>query len=458
MRLRVRNTGDVVDEYRFEPVGDVAPWTTVEPQSLRLFPGTTGTVALTFAPPRTPDATAGPNPYAVRITPTEHPEATTVPEGNLTITPFTELRAELVPPIVKGRLRGRPRLAVDNLGNTKLTASLNGTDNGDQLTYDIRPSTIQIEPGRAAFIATTLKPRKIIWFGTKEQRPYTLTVSRSGNPPVPVDGTYIQRGFLPRWLATSLGLITALAITFVAFWVGHKPTVSSHAGEKTIAAGAVLTPVPTPTAPLPTPPPVTAQATAPPAPSTQTSSSGGSGGGKATTASKPKPETAATAVKRFAANDPTGRHICYRAFVRGTGWQPPVCDGTMAGDSQSEPITSINISVEGVNGLKINAYVHDPTSTDNKGVWQPQGWTNWHVDGFDLYMGSTEETAPDMSGFGISIGNGEQICSNVRYSGADWGSSPYCQATKSEFAFGGTVDNDKTLEAVEFTLPVPAAQ
>ncbi|MEU9435337.1 hydrolase, partial [Streptomyces sp. NPDC048252] len=59
VRLRVRNTGDVVDEYRFEPVGPTAPWTTVEPQTLRLYPGTTGTVELTFAPPRTPDATAG---------------------------------------------------------------------------------------------------------------------------------------------------------------------------------------------------------------------------------------------------------------------------------------------------------------------------------------------------------------------------------------------------------------
>jgi len=117
VRLRLRNTGDVVDEYRFEAVGDVAPWTIVEPQTLRLYPGTTGTVELTFEPPRGPDAVAGPNAYAVRITPTEHPEATTVPEGNLTITPFTEVRAELVPATVKGRFRGRPKPAVDNPGN-----------------------------------------------------------------------------------------------------------------------------------------------------------------------------------------------------------------------------------------------------------------------------------------------------------------------------------------------------
>ncbi|MBY8867650.1 peptidoglycan-binding domain-containing protein [Streptomyces sennicomposti] len=242
VRLRLRNTGDVVDEYRFEPVGDIAPWTTVEPQTLRLYPGTTGTVELTFAPPRTPDATAGPNPYAVRITPTEHPEAVTVPEGNLTITPFTEVRAELVPPTVKGRFRGRPRLAVDNLGNTKVTASVSGSDNGDQLSYDLHPSNVQIEPGRAAFVKATLKPRKIIWFGAKEQRPYTLSVQRSGANPLPVEGTYLQRGFLPRWLATFLGVGLALSLAFVMFWIAYKPNVSSAATEKLAEAAATALP------------------------------------------------------------------------------------------------------------------------------------------------------------------------------------------------------------------------
>lgn len=247
VQLRIRNTGDVVDEYRFEPVGDIAPWTTVEPQTVRLYPGTTTTVALTFAPPRTPDAAAGPNPYAVRITPTEHPDATTAPEGNLTITPFTELRAELVPPTVKGRFRAKPKLAVDNLGNTKLTASIIGSDNGDNIAYEIRPSNIQIEPGRAAFVDTTLKPRQIIWFGSKEQRPYTLAVQRSGSEPAGVDGTYVQRGFLPGWLVTALGVALALAITFTILWIAYKPDVKSLAGEKVNEAVSTLQPSPSPT-------------------------------------------------------------------------------------------------------------------------------------------------------------------------------------------------------------------
>ncbi|MEU9469149.1 RICIN domain-containing protein [Streptomyces avermitilis] len=283
VRLRLRNTGDVVDEYRFEPVGDVAPWTTVEPQTLRLYPGTTGTVELTFAPPRSPDAAAGPNPYAVRITPTEYPEATTVPEGNLTITPFTEVRAELVPPTVKGRFRGRPKLAVDNLGNTRLTASVSGSDNGDHLSYDIHPGSVQIEPGRAAFVKATLRPRQIIWFGSKEQRPYVLAVQRSGAKPQPVEGTYVQRGFLPRWLATFLGVFMALAITFVMLWIAYKPQVRTAATEKLQEAGISTLPPPTPTPAAP----LSSAPAAEPTPSrAQQPESGGGGGG---TAASPQP-------------------------------------------------------------------------------------------------------------------------------------------------------------------------
>ncbi|MFE2942143.1 hypothetical protein ACFXKG_24295 [Streptomyces sp. NPDC059255] len=231
VRLRLRNTGDVVDEYRFEPVGDVAPYVVVEPPTLRLYPGTTGAVELTFSPPRTPDSTAGPHPFGVRVLPTENPDATTVTEGNITFTPFMEVRAELVPPTVKGRFRGRPKLAVDNLGNTKLTGSISGSDNGDQLSYEIAPSNVQIEPGRAAFVDATLKPRQITWAGQKQSRPYELTVRRSGTEPLPVAGTYLQRSVLPYWLMTVLSLLLALTIAGLVLWFTFQPNFRSMAKE-----------------------------------------------------------------------------------------------------------------------------------------------------------------------------------------------------------------------------------
>ncbi|MBA0051091.1 hydrogenase expression protein [Streptomyces sp. AJS327] len=238
VRLRLRNTGDVVDEYRLLPVGDIAPYVTVDPPSVRLYPGTTETVRLTFAPPRTPDATAGPNPFGVHVVPTEQPEATTVVEGNLTITPFTEVRTELVPHTVKGRFRGRPKLAVDNLGNTKLTASISGSDQSDELSYEIAPANVQIEPGRAAFVDTTLKPRQITWAGQKQQRPYTLALRRSGGEPVSTEGVYVQRSVLPPWLMTVLGLTVALLVTGVILWFSYKPAVNTRAtsGSENAAA------------------------------------------------------------------------------------------------------------------------------------------------------------------------------------------------------------------------------
>ncbi|MHC3472986.1 ricin-type beta-trefoil lectin domain protein, partial [Streptomyces sp. 7R007] len=90
-------------------------------------------------------------------------------------------------------------------------------------------------------------PRRIIWFGAKEQRPYRLSVLRSGANPLPVEGTYVQRGFLPRWLATFFGVFLALAITFVMLWIAYKPSVSSGATESVVEAGGALTPSPTPT-------------------------------------------------------------------------------------------------------------------------------------------------------------------------------------------------------------------
>ncbi|MFD7713753.1 hydrolase [Streptomyces sp. NPDC059785] len=446
VRLRVRNTGDVVDEYRFEPVGDLAPWTVVEPQSLRLYPGTTGTVELTFSPPRTPDATAGPNPYAVRITPTEHPDAVTVPEGNVTITPFTEVRAELVPPVVKGRFRGRPKLAVDNLGNTKVTASLSGNDNGDRLSYDLQPANIQIEPGRAAFVKATLKPRQIIWFGSKEEQPYALELRRSGTPSEEVQGTYVQRGFLPRWLATVFGLVVALSIAFLMIWLAYKPQVSSQATEKLAEAGATALPTPSASESVPLPQPsAPAAESAPAVAETQAAGGGGGGGGGggASETPKPKKETAATAVEQLAARS-DGRHICYRAYVADQGWQDPVCDGAEAGTvGKGLPIKALNIAVaytRGVSGAA--AYV--------VGGWKDGDKWQHAASGVDMYLGSTKEADSALEGFTIQTTDGS-VCQNAHVMDKGWMG---LGCTKpGEWIYGGSpMDDPHQLTAVRFTV------
>ena len=52
-----------------------------------------------------------------------------------------------------------------------------------------------------------------------------------------MEGTYVQRGFLPRWLATFFGIFFALALTFVMLWIAYKPQVKSGANPQVVEAG-----------------------------------------------------------------------------------------------------------------------------------------------------------------------------------------------------------------------------
>lgn len=444
VRLRLRNTGDVVDEYRFIPVGDIAPYVTVEPPTIRLYPGTTGTVQLTFAPPRTPDATAGPNPYAVQIVPTEHPEATTVPEGNLTITPFTEMRAELVPHTVKGRFRGRPKLAIDNLGNTTLTASVTGNDNGDQLSYDVHPANVQIEPGRAAFVNATLRPRQLIWFGHKQQRPYRLAVRRSGSAPLDVDGTYVQRGFLPRWLATVLTLLLSLALVFVALWFTKSAKVTSLATAQVEQPVVATLPAPPPA--LPTAPPSPAPTT-PPAESPSPPPAKAQGGGGAPAKPKPKPkpkvpDTAAAAVTAADKKSP-GRHVCYRAYVADLGWQHSVCDGALAGtEHQARAIEAINVAVSGSRSTSANVYIGD--------LGWPPAWKS-AAEKTDLTIGNPG-SGQRVEQLVMSLSDGV-VCGNGYLQDTEWqGKRCDTPGGARSWISVGTTDKSLRLEAFELTM------
>ncbi|MFE5141207.1 hypothetical protein ACFRDV_26640 [Streptomyces fagopyri] len=169
---------------------------------------------------------------------------------------------------------------------------------------------------------------------------------------------------------------------------------------------------------------------------------------RATVTAKPAQDTAATAVNRLHRSDPSGRHICYRAYLSGQGWQKPVCDGTLAGTtSGSHPIQALNIAVYGGNGSAANAFVHDAKSANGQGKWEPQ-WTAVIGDGRNNYVGSTKSGAPYMTGFAINIGSG-RVCRTTKVHGYDWGSEG-CTQSRPRYIFGGALENTRWLEAVKF--------
>src|SRR4051794_37102737 len=95
--LTIANTGDIVEQYTVEMVGETAAWTVVDPPVLSLMPGQEREVVLRFRPPRGPEPEAGAISFGAKVIAKEVVGDTVVEEGEVTVTPFLETRAELVP-------------------------------------------------------------------------------------------------------------------------------------------------------------------------------------------------------------------------------------------------------------------------------------------------------------------------------------------------------------------------
>ncbi|MFJ9809692.1 hydrolytic protein [Streptomyces sp. NPDC101158] len=255
--LTVRNDGDIVEAYGLEVVGDCAAWTTVEPERVSLYPGSSETVTIRLAPPRSSQVRAGDMPLAVRVLPTEHPDAVRVPETVVHVEEFRELRTAVAPRRRRGWLRGRYRLAVRNEGNAPVRLGFTAGQPGEELKFDFRPTAQALEPGESAEVGLRVRTGRPVWFGTPVTWPFTVDVAEErdaeeAEPPTlvrpPLDAEFVQIPIFPRWLLVVLAALLALLIAWFAL---VRPAVRSTAKE---AADELVQKRPAPSAEPSTPP------------------------------------------------------------------------------------------------------------------------------------------------------------------------------------------------------------
>ncbi|MEV6167963.1 hydrolytic protein [Streptomyces sp. NPDC051954] len=249
--LTVRNDSDIVEAYNLEVVGDCAPWTTVEPARVSLYPGTSETVTVRLSPPRSPDIRAGEMPLGVRVLPTEHPESVRVLETTVHIEAFHELQTELAPRRRRGWLRGRYKLAVRNQGNTPVQVGFTPGQAGEELGFAFNPAEPKLEPGESTEVGLRVRTAKPVWFGAPVVWPFTVDTAEKGDrdeearrdePAVrpPLDAEFVQIPIFPKWL---LILLAALLALLIAWFALVRPVVKSAAKE---AAEEAVQPRPTP--------------------------------------------------------------------------------------------------------------------------------------------------------------------------------------------------------------------
>lgn len=223
--ITVYNTTDIVEQFQVRPLGQCADWTVVEPDSVSLFPGTSGTMKVKITPPRRFDTPAGVAHFGLAVSASNFPNETTVEEGTVDVLPFEEIKAELAPQAVTGRIRSRMSLAVDSLGNSPVQVSVVTKDPTDSLAFLVRPRSMELTPGKAHFTKIRIRPRKKMFRGTSKVHRFKVSVLRDGAEAVTIDGTMSQRPVLTRVGIGLLVLLTGL----LAWYAVIKPAVKNVA-------------------------------------------------------------------------------------------------------------------------------------------------------------------------------------------------------------------------------------
>jgi hypothetical protein len=266
VELRVRNTGSVLDEFSFAPIGMAQGWISIEPAVLSLFPGAEQGVRLHFRPPRLHTTLAGASPFAVKVVPREDPESTAVVEGTLVVAPFEERSVDLVPSTSRGRRAGTHGLIVHNTGNAPLILGLGGVDPHQQLAFDFNPATLNIEPGTAQHTQVRVRPRTRFWRGEPRTWPFHLVLTEEEKEPQFVPGALLQEPLLPSWFGRAVAGVAAGIVALIALWfLLAKPLIEDTAKDAVqsqlspietalVAAGITLPPTTVKGGTIPPPP------------------------------------------------------------------------------------------------------------------------------------------------------------------------------------------------------------
>jgi len=230
--LMVRNTGQVVDQFTIDVVGNCAEWTKVEPKVVNLMPGADVEVTVTFAPARSPQVAAGVIPFGLRVLSREDPPGSTVAEGSVDVAAFSDVQIELVPRQSKGRRKGKHQLAIDNNGNQPVAVQVTAADEEEALDFAFDHEAASIEPGAAAFIRIVARPEKRFFKGADRQHPFVVSVVPTNAEPIATRGIMTQRQLLPAWLIPAVAILAALAIAAVILYETLlKPTIDSRAED-----------------------------------------------------------------------------------------------------------------------------------------------------------------------------------------------------------------------------------
>ena len=232
--IKLRNQGAIVDRFDLSIVGPLAGWVRADPPFLSLFPGQDGQATITFAPPRAAFPRAGAFPFGVRVKAAAEPTGGAVEEGRVTVSPFSDATAEIVPVTSRASKTGRHEVIVNNKGNAPVAVVVGAVDPDRLVDFQVQPERFVIGPGEAGSASVRATARDTFWTGSKVPHPFNVEVKPGDAPSIPLRASLEQGPMLPRWVPVAGGLaLAALIAAFALARMGAPSGPVTGAGEST---------------------------------------------------------------------------------------------------------------------------------------------------------------------------------------------------------------------------------
>lgn len=211
----VQNLSRFVD--RLDVAVEGPPWlaVTVDPPFHNLKPGDIGQSRITLSVPRAAESTAGVHAVELVVRSQKRPELRFTAASELTVTPFTDFRFELLEPKARTAWTGgRFRVQVTNLSNRALPFNLEGQNTDGALTFRFEPDPIELKAGERGQSEVRARFGLARLFGQQKTYDFTLTgepLDQSA-PIQTAQGRFIQRPPMPPWLLVTGTIISLLAL------------------------------------------------------------------------------------------------------------------------------------------------------------------------------------------------------------------------------------------------------
>lgn len=214
--LTVHNHGEDVEAYHLSAAGEAADQVVIEPETLLVHPGESGTAVATIVLPAEARWPVGHLLLRFEIAPAVQPDDRVTVEAIASVRPFSEVDAALSSPDLEGRRSDATDILIANSGNAHVYAGLAVT--AGELAVAMERSRVTIPAGSTESVELGLRVHKLLWRGEPVEYPFAVTVAPETAPAVRIEGTFTQLPlFSPRGFTAALAVAGALVVLILVW-------------------------------------------------------------------------------------------------------------------------------------------------------------------------------------------------------------------------------------------------